>query len=274
LLERYAAIWRGDRSALLALLAQCLLVAILLGALFGNLSLAPEKQELIRLKTPVPTRMREQLNDVLGKREHVQWELSLFNLMVVSCFWFGYNTAAKELVKERALFQRERDYNLRLTSYFLSKLLVLTLVALLQATFLFAIIRSWCHPPGSLAGQWATLGALATAGTAVGLLISAFARTEEVATALVPIAVIPQIILAGVIAPLSGALELLAKGIITVYWGQRAFESLLPTDDLDLLKMETGRWSSSVAIIVIHALVAAVAAIMFLRLAEVRQRRL
>ena len=83
-------------------------------------------------------------------------------------------------------------------------MLVLVLIALVQVTLLFAIVRTWCGPPGSGASQWATLAVLSAAGTALGLLISAVARTEEVAVALVPIAVMPQIILAGVIAPLTG----------------------------------------------------------------------
>jgi hypothetical protein len=40
--------------------------------------------------------------------------------------------------------------------------------------------------------QWATLAALAVARTATGLLISALARSEKVAAALLPIAVIPR----------------------------------------------------------------------------------
>jgi ABC-type multidrug transport system permease subunit len=93
---------------------------------------------------------------------------------------------------------------------------------------LFGIVRLWCQPPGSAAWQWATLASLATAGTALGLLISAFARTEEVAVAFVPIAVIPQIILGGVIAPLSGLAKIVAKSAITVHWAEQALEALLP----------------------------------------------
>ena len=135
LIRRYVAIWRGDRQALLALLAQSFLVSLLLGMVFGDLSSVSDVAE----------RLRRTVN--------------LFNLMVVSCFWFGCNTAAKELVKERVIFQRERDYNLRIMSYFVSKLLVLTLVGLLQGSLLFAIVRPWCHPPGQAVAQWATLAA-------------------------------------------------------------------------------------------------------------------
>ena len=97
-----------------------------------------------------------------------------------------------------------------------------------DVALLFGIVRLWCQPPGSAAWQWATLAGLATAGTALGLLISAFARTEEVAAAFVPIAVIPQIILGGVIAPLSGLARIVARCAITVHWGEQALEALLP----------------------------------------------
>jgi hypothetical protein len=199
--------------------------------------------------------------------------VNLFNLMVVSCFWFGCNTAAKELVKERVIFQRERDYNLRVEGYFISKLLVLTLIGLIQATLLFGIVRPWSKPPGPAAAQWVALAALAVAGTTVGLLISAFSRTEEVATALVPIAVIPQIILAGVAAPLTGTVRVLARGLVTVYWGQIAIERLLPDADLRLIGRDKGDWRAALAVIVLHALVAALATIVILRFTGAKRRR-
>jgi len=246
---RYVAIWRGDRQALLALLAQSFLVSLLLGMVFGNLS------------------------DVSNPVDRVPRTLNLLNLLVVSCFWFGCNTAAKELVKERVIFQRERDYNLRVVSYFVSKALVLIVVGLLQATLLFGIVRPWCRPPGPAAAQWVTLATLAVAGTGVGLLISAFARTEEVATALVPIAVIPQIILAGLVAPLHGFVRVLAQGLITVYWGQQAIERLLPELDLDLMGRERANWSSALAVILLHALVAALVTIVILWFTGAKRRR-
>ena len=125
LIRRYVAIWRGDRQALLAMLGQSLLVAILLGMVFGNLG---DVSDLAR--TPAAQ------------------TVNLLHLLAVSCFWFGCNTAAKELVKERVIFLRERDFNLRVMSYFISKFLVLALIGVLQATLLFGIVRPWCQPPG------------------------------------------------------------------------------------------------------------------------------
>jgi ABC transport system ATP-binding/permease protein len=249
LIRRYVAIWRGDHQALLALLAQSFLVSLLLGMVFGNLSDEPD----------------------FGKR--LALTVNLFNLMVVSCFWFGCNTAAKELVKERVIFQRERDYNLRIMSYFVSKLLVLALVGTIQATMLFGIVRPWCHPPGQAAAQWVTLAALAVAGTAVGLFISAVARTEEVGTALVPIAVIPQIILAGLVAPLKGMVEYFARGVITVYWGQQAIERLLSDADRAALERPKAEWIAALLVILLHALAAGLATVFILPLPAGKRRR-
>jgi ABC-type multidrug transport system ATPase subunit/ABC-type multidrug transport system permease subunit len=240
LTRRYVDVWRGDRQALLAMLGQSLLVALLLGIVFGRLDAVKDSME----------RARRTVN--------------LLFLLNVSCFWFGCNNAAKELVKERLICTRERDFNLRIDSYFASKFLVLVLIALIQIALLFGIVRLWCGPPGSAMWQLVALAALATAGTLLGLLISALARTEEVAVALVPIAIIPQIILAGVIAPLSGLGKLLAEIAITTHWGERALEALLPEGDLALLPLKQGEYRWQVAIVAAHVLAFAAATLLAL----------
>jgi ABC transport system ATP-binding/permease protein len=240
LTRRYVSIWQGDRLALLAILAQSLAVAVLLCMVFGNLG------ELSR------------------PDERASRSVNLLFLLAVSCFWFGCNTAAKELVKERVIFLRERDFNLRVGSYFLSKFLVLTLIGLLQATLLFGMVRLWCKPAGSVFSQWCTLVELALAGNALGLVISALARSEEVATALVPIAIIPQIILGGVVAPLSGLAEALAKGFVTVYWGQEALVRLLSEADSALPVPKSEHALDPWSIMLAQAAVAAAATVVVL----------
>ena len=196
----------------------------------------------------------------------MQQTLNMLLLISVSCFWFGCNTAAKELVKERLIFLRERDFNLRVAAYFASKFVVLALIAAAQATLLFVIVRPWCEPAGSAPQQWAVLTALALAGTAIGLLISALARSEEVATALLPIAVIPQIILADVVAPLSGPVEFLAKGFISVYWAQRALEGLArEADPTFSARLEGNFWGPwELVLVLAHAAAGAVVTVVVL----------
>ena len=207
LTRRYLAVWRGDRAALFALLGQSLLVAILLAAVFGKLDgVANPSQRAINTG-------------------------NLLFLLAVTSFWLGCNTAAKELVKECVIYQRERAVNLRADSYLTSKFIVLTLIALAQVTLLFVVVRVICGPPGNILGQWGSLALLSLAGTSLGLLISAASRTEEVALALVPVCVIPQIVLAGVVAPLSGAMEILAKGVAACYWGVQELDRVRPNGE-------------------------------------------
>jgi hypothetical protein len=198
LLRRYVAIWKTNRLALLLLMGQCLLVALLLAIVFRE------------LKGPFDTR-------------------HLLFLMNVTCFWLGCNNAAKEVVKERIIYGRERDYNLRADSYLLSKLLVLMGIGIVQVFVLAGVVNFACHPDVAIGQQLAVLIVSVFVGTSLGLLISAAAKTEEVAIALVPIIVIPQIILAGVIIALSGLGKALAQAFVTCYWTQQIFDGALPS---------------------------------------------
>ncbi len=224
---RYLLIWKGSPGALLSLMGQTLLVALLLCGLFGQLRDLPEEatapsvlvEVLAKLGMPTP-------NEAL-MRKVTRTENLLF-LLAVSAFWFGCNTAAKELVKERTIFHREQDYNLLSGSYLASKLAVLAGIGLLQVSVLFAVVKGWCDPPGDWLGQWVVLLALSLAGTALGLAISAVAGSEEVAIAMIPVVVIPQIVLSGAIAPLNGWMKGLAQMCVTTYWGKHALDQLLP----------------------------------------------
>jgi ABC-type multidrug transport system ATPase subunit len=229
LTRRYVNVWRGDVLALLAMLGQSLLVAVLLGIVFGDLP------------------------GVENPGERAQRTANLLFLLNVSCFWLGCNNSAKEMVRERAIYQRERAINLRTDSYYASKFLVLLVIGVVQATLLFVIVRPWCSPEGTAVAQWLILAALISAGTALGLLISAASPTEEVAGALVPVAVIPQIILAGVIAPLTGFGKFLGFALITCFWGRRAIESLLPEEMLTILNREGLMVGPQLLMILAHA---------------------
>jgi hypothetical protein len=105
-------------------------------------------------------------------------------------------------------------------------------IAVAQSTLLCGVVFAWCNVPGSLGQQLVIAALLSLAGTTLGLAISALARSEELAVALVPIVIIPQIILADVVADLASVPEWFARLAITVYWGQRALEATLPEDPL------------------------------------------
>lgn len=240
LVARYCDVWRGTPSALATMAGQPLLVALLLVAVFGDVT---------RFDNPAIKAARTE---------------SLLFLLAVTCFWFGCNNAAKELVKERGIFTRERDFNLIAGSYYLSKVLVLALFGLAQTALLFGLVKGACGPPGSAAAQFVYLAGLAVAGTALGLLLSAVSPSEEVAVSLIPIAIIPQVVLAAGVAPLSGVALWLARAGVTTYWGKRGLDATLP-DDLAAIaraaELAEGAvpWSAAL-FLVLHTLLFVVAA--------------
>ena len=110
------------------MLGQALVVAVLLGLLFHNLD-----------------NLKQSPTDAV---EYAEKSRMLMFLLAISSFWFGCNTAAKEIVKERLIYSRERDFNLLFASYYASKLILLAAFALTQTTLLFVIVRGVCAPPG------------------------------------------------------------------------------------------------------------------------------
>jgi ABC-type multidrug transport system ATPase subunit len=247
LTRRYAAIWRADYPSLLAMVGQALVVAVLLGILFGDLS---------KLTTE---------NELIPGADHARRSVNLLFLLAVSSFWFGCNNAAKEIVKERTVYTRERDFNLRVESYYASKLLLLTACSWVQTVLLFVIVRNWCAPPGSAGSELTMLLGLALAGVTLGLAISACSATEEMAITLIPLAIIPQIILSGAIVKLEGLSKGLALAGITTYWGKRGLDACLPDKVAEAAEKAFGleKHSPSGALLVLlgHAVVCIVVAL-------------
>jgi ABC-type multidrug transport system ATPase subunit/pSer/pThr/pTyr-binding forkhead associated (FHA) protein len=249
LARRYFAIWRGDYLALLTMLGQSVVVAVLLVILFGQL------KQVANPSNPL---------DPTGAVDFARKSVNLLFLLAVTSFWFGCNNAAKEIVKERAIYTRERDFNIKVVSYYCSKFLLIMLFSGVQVLVLAGIVKLWCDPPGAFAGQCLLLSCLAAAGVALGLLISAVAPTEEMAITLIPVAILPQIILSGVIAPLDGLSKFLAQAFISAYWGNRGLDALLTADQARQAGVEQGEFVSAVLVVLGYAGVFILAALVVL----------
>ncbi len=137
----------------------------------------------------------------------------LFMLATVSV-WFGIINAAREITKEASIFRRERLANLRIGPYILSKVVILSLLVLVQSAILLLVLglqmRYSCDagillPP--VVELFVSMLLTSLAGMALGLAISAFATSPDRAISLVPLALIPQIVFAGLIFKVEGAAE-------------------------------------------------------------------
>jgi ABC-type multidrug transport system ATPase subunit/pSer/pThr/pTyr-binding forkhead associated (FHA) protein len=122
-------------------------------------------------------------------------------LMVVAAVWFGCNNAARDIVGETTIFQRERMVNLRLPSYVFSKIAVLAMLCAFQCTALLAIVYYLCDLSGPFSTMLAVLITASLSGAALGLLISTVSPTTEAAIAFLPVVLLPFILLGGGIKP-------------------------------------------------------------------------
>ena len=118
-------------------------------------------------------------------------------LMIVAAIWFGCNNAARDIVGEWTIFQRERMVNLKLPSYVFSKFAVLVGLCVFQCVTLLTIVYFACGLKGNYLETAAILIMASLVGAALGLAISARSSTTESAIALLPVVLLPAIVLGG-----------------------------------------------------------------------------
>lgn len=142
-------------------------------------------------------------------------------LMAISAIWFGVSNAAKEIVGELPIYNRERMYNLHIRTYLLSKLTVLSLISLIQV-FIFVSIISYKYADPELFNYYNHVGYMffiSVSASIFGLFLSAFfVNTEKVMT-FVPIALMPQIMLTGVVASINSNVKAVLSYFTLGRWG-------------------------------------------------------
>jgi ABC-type multidrug transport system permease subunit len=127
--------------------------------------------------------------------------------VVVSAVWFGTSNAAREIVTERAIYLRERMVNLSIVNYIFSKYIILTLICIFQCTVLLGIVFFGLGFNGVFYQELGVIVAVSMSATALGLLLSTAVSSAEAAMSLTPIALIPQVVLGGLMVPMTTITE-------------------------------------------------------------------
>ncbi len=111
--------------------------------------------------------------------------------------FLGLTNSADDIIRDRPVLQRERNLNVRLSYYVISKTLTLGIFALIQCV-LFVLIGNYVL---QIRGMfWIDLGIMlmtAMGGVSLGLLISSLVADPKTAANIVPLVLIPQIIMGG-----------------------------------------------------------------------------
>lgn len=143
--------------------------------------------------------------------------------IIISSIWFGTNNAAREIIGEINIYTRERMFNVSIFPYLFSKISVLGIIAFIQSV-LFSYIIYLAFEDNVV--QWISftkstiwLFFVNVTGAMMGLLISSMVSNSEKAMSLVPITLIPQIILGGVIVKIDNIFIELLSYLTIARWG-------------------------------------------------------
>jgi ABC-type multidrug transport system ATPase subunit/pSer/pThr/pTyr-binding forkhead associated (FHA) protein len=183
-------------------------------------------------------------------------QIPVLFLTAIAAIWFGVSNSAKEIVGEWDIAQREFRVNVRLMTYLLSKFVVLTIISALQIAIFLILLNIYYSELNNMGQMFLVLCVVGAAAIQFGLLLSVFSRSVEVVMSLLPLALMPQIILAGFLSPLSQNLGAALSAITLGRWSTEmltriqdehlpnpiftnAMEFMLYPRELDILKNGT-----------------------------------
>ncbi len=149
--------------------------------------------------------------------------------LCIAALWIGTLNSCREICSEWPLFYRERAVFLHLTSYALSKLFILALINAVQVAALLWIVHAYVGLAGSKLLLFFTLWLGATAGTSLGLFVSALVPSPDKAVALVPLVILPQLLLSAPFRPGGTPTQSVAtlEKLTPLYWCDELFQQIL-----------------------------------------------
>lgn len=184
---------------------------------------SPETAQIVKatLAGKIPVVPERQITD--------PWPTWKFRFTVMfGILILGFLAGLTEIVKERPILERESANGLRTSAYIVSKIVLLGVVLAMQIVPAVCLLEGAFRltvsgaPLGALAPfllvSW--LAAMVCAG--FGLCISGLVKTREQALLTLPVLILPQLLLGGMLIRLTGgALTMTAKFFIPAFWAFR-----------------------------------------------------
>ncbi|MEQ8927662.1 MAG: ATP-binding cassette domain-containing protein [Fulvivirga sp.] len=122
----------------------------------------------------------------------------LFMSVIVALF-MGLTVSAEEIIRDRKILKREAFLHLSRSSYLLSKVFILFSLSAIQ-TFCFVLIGNYVlEIHGMLLSHWLILFSTSCLANMMGLNISSAFNSAVTIYILIPILLIPQLVLSGVV---------------------------------------------------------------------------
>ncbi|MGH8910415.1 MAG: ATP-binding cassette domain-containing protein, partial [Egibacteraceae bacterium] len=171
---------------------------------------------------------------------------NLLILLVTAAIAMGLVNACREIVRELAIYQRERTVGLSLGAYLISKFVYLGALAAAQSAVLTAVVVQGQKAGGDalvfgtpLAELGVILFAATFAAVALGLAVSARVSTDAAALVMIPVLLVAQLVLSHALIDVEGRPVLAATAWATpAYW---AFSGAAASTDLISLEGRCGQ---------------------------------
>jgi hypothetical protein len=212
LLSRYTKIKARDRAGLAIMLLQAPIIGGLLAAVFRDAPQMPNlwcQNRVLAAEHALPQQAMATCAAAANPNRFPSVEdfKGAVFFLTVGALWFGVSNAAREIVSEIAIYRRERMVSLSIFNYMMSKFLVLSVLCVVQCTVLLGIVNlflklgndSW----DAFLPMLSTMILSSMCAVSIGLLISTVVQSSEAAMALTPIALIPQVVLGGLLVPMT-----------------------------------------------------------------------
>jgi ABC transport system ATP-binding/permease protein len=144
----------------------------------------------------------------------------ILNLLLLAAAFMGTALTIRDLVGERAIFQREQAVGLSTSAYLVAKTVVFCGFAILQSAITTTIVVVGKGAPtqgavllghgtvGATAELFLTVAATCVASAILGLAISALVRSSEQIMPLFVVSIMAQLVLCGGMVPVTGRLAL------------------------------------------------------------------
>jgi hypothetical protein len=177
--------------------------------------------------------------------------VSLLLVLTVGACLAGAANSVRELVKEKTIYTRERAAGLSAGAYFLSKVLILGVISIVQAVVMLAIGLTARPLPADgaflshlpLVELLVAVAGLSIASMTLGLLISAVVNSSDKTLPLLVVLVMAQVVLSGGIFALNGK-----AGLDQVSWlspSRWGFAATAGTANLNVIGQVPGASAAS-----------------------------
>jgi hypothetical protein len=122
-----------------------------------------------------------------------------FLICVIASLFFGLTVSAEEIIKDKKIRKREKFLNLSEHSYLFSKIALLFILSAIQSACFVIVGHLMMEISGLYLQDWFILFSVSCFANLLGLNISATFNSAITIYILIPILIIPQLLLSGVL---------------------------------------------------------------------------